>query len=229
MTGKQKAILVGMILGDTFLQKTGETNARIRLEHSSRQKDYLVWKVSHFPEFFQGDFTSLSRFNSRFGKTYYYVRWQSKTSSKIGEFRKIFYDNQGRKIVPANIKSLLTDSISLAVWYMDDGYLYHRDKMIYIYLAKYTKSELDLLLQALKENFSLFPGLKIKKTGSIVLVFSVSETKKFLKLINQYIIPSLQYKLLDPVTTESDVSSDEISNDKFHGYHTPSPSIIIGG
>ena len=109
MTRKQKAVFVGMILGDAYLQKTGENNARIRLEHSDKQEDYLIWKARVFPEYFQGKPVSLSRFNSQFGKTYSYVRWQSNASSEIGKWRKVFYDLTGRKVIPQEIKKLLTD------------------------------------------------------------------------------------------------------------------------
>lgn len=202
MTGRQKAILVGMVLGDAFLQRTGENNARIRLEHSKKQKDYLIWKARQFPEYFQGKPNFLTRFNGQFRQTYSYVRWQSNASPEIGKFRKIFYNSSGKKLIPPLIKELLIEQISLAVWYMDDGYLYHRDKMIYIYLSKYTRGEQDSLLKTLKENFNLSPRLKIKKTGSLVLIFPVEESKKFLQLVSSYIIPSMTRKLLDPVTTE---------------------------
>ena len=91
MNKQQKAVLTGMIMGDAFLQKTGAQNARIRLEHSAKQKNYLFWKAAFFPEFFQGKPTMLERFNNTYGKTYEYVRWQSNSSPEIGKFQKIFY------------------------------------------------------------------------------------------------------------------------------------------
>lgn len=190
-----------MILGDVYLQKTGKRNARIRLEHSEKQKDYLVWKASFFPEFFQGKPRLIRRFNPVYKKTYSYVRWQSNSSPEIGKFQKNFYFF-GRKIIPKNLLTILFDPLSLAVWYMDDGYIYHRDKVAYIYLAKYPPKELEILLQTLKKNFRLSPKLKMKKTGNVVLVFPVEETKKLLDLVSPYIIPVMAKKLLNPVTTE---------------------------
>jgi len=202
MNRKQKSIIVGMILGDTFLQKTGEKNARIRLEHSEKQKDYLVWKASFFPEFFQGKPSFLERFNSYYQKTYRYVRWQSTASPEIGKMRKLFYE-QGRKKIPDNLPLIFDNPLTLAIWYMDDGYLYHRDKMIYIYLPQYTPREQKILLETLKLNFGLKPILKTKKKRNQVLIFPVEETKKFLSLVKSFIISSMRYKLLDPVSTEA--------------------------
>ena len=201
MNIQQKAILIGIILGDGYLQQTGKRNARIRLEQSELQHEYLLWKAHRFPEFFQGKPTRLSRYNAVYKKTYQYIRWQSYASPEIGRFRQLFYE-KGKKKIPKVLPSLLVHPISVAVWYMDDGYLYHRDKMAYVYLPKYTKEEIDILLATLKENFGLLPVVKVKR-GNNVLTFSVKETVKLLLLVSPYIISSMSYKLLDPVSTEA--------------------------
>lgn len=201
MNKRQKTILVGMILGDAYLQKTGKTNARIRLEHGIKQSDYLVWKAQQFPEFFQGQPKTLIRYNPVFHKQYTYIRWQSNASPEIGKYQKIFYQ-QGKKIIPQDLSILLINRLSLAVWYMDDGYLYHRDKIAYIYLPQYSKEEIASLLLVLEKNFQLKPAIKTKKQSSLVLMFPVKETNKLLFLVKPYIIPSMAYKLLNPVSTE---------------------------
>jgi len=202
MNKKKKAAIIGMVLGDAFLQKTGEKNARIRLEHSEKQQDYLIWKAGFFPELFQGKPSFLERFNPCYEKSYRYVRWQSNASPEIGKMRKLFYE-QGKKKIPNNLPLLFDSPLTLAIWYMDDGYLYHRDKMIYIYLPRYTIEEQKILLKTLKLNFGLKPLLKIKKSGNQVLVFPVEETIKLLLLVGPLIPPSMRYKLLDPVSTEA--------------------------
>lgn len=189
----KKAILIGMILGDAYLQKTGKKNARIRLEHSEKQKDYLLYKGRIFPEFFQGKPTKIIRFNPVFKKEYTYYRWQSNASPEIGRFKRLFYE-ENRKIIPKELPKLLVLKEGLAIWFMDDGYYYQRDKMAYLYLAKYTLQELEIILQTLKDNFNLLPKVKNKK-GNWVLVFTVEETKKLIDLIKPYIIPSMRYKL----------------------------------
>lgn len=204
MNNKQKAILSGMILGDCFLQKTGEKNARIRLEHSEKQRDYLSWKGSQFPEFFQGKPKRLIRYNPVYKKTYSYVRWQSNASPEIGKYRKVFYP-KGVKIIPEEFAHLFKDPLSLAIWFMDDGYYYQRDKVAYIYLSKLAENEMRTLLSTLKANFSLEPTFKLKKRGELVLGFNVKETKKLMTLIEKHIIPSMKYKLpsFDPLSTEA--------------------------
>lgn len=202
MTSKQKAVVIGSILGDGFLQKTGKNNARLRLEHGLAQKDYLIWKCQIMENFFQSKPIILERKNPIFGKTYQYIRAQSYSGLEFGKFHRIFYQDK-RKIIPEQIRKFLKDPLALAVWFMDDGYYYHRDKIAYIYLPKYDQMSMDNLLTALKENFNLFPNLKIKKRGEYVLIFSVKETEKLLGLISRLLIPSMVYKSrpLDPVST----------------------------
>lgn len=193
MTKQQRLVLIGSILGDGFLQKTGKNNARLRLEHGLKQKDYLIWKYRIFSDFFRSEPKVLERRNPIFGKSYQYIRAQSYSNQEFGEFYRLFY-NEGRKIIPKQIKTLLKDPLGLAVWFMDDGYFYARDKMAYIYLPKYDPISINNLLFVLSNNFNLFPTLKIKKRGEYVLIFSVSETKKLIKLIRRFLIPSMVYK-----------------------------------
>ena len=83
----------------------------------------------------------------------------------------------------------------LAVWFMDDGYYYPRDRIAYLYLPKLDQASIDNLLNALKVNFNLSPILKIKKRGEYVLNFSVVETKKLVQLIKLFVISSMSYKI----------------------------------
>lgn len=201
MTHTQKNVLVGMILGDAYLQKTGKLNARLRLEQSSKQKEYLEWKVSLLKNYFQSKIQVVIRTNTLWSKTYEYVRIQSTSSADLGKLQRVFYKDS-KKIIPENISTLLKHPLSLAIWFMDDGYYYLRDKMAYLYIPNFDEESTQHLLLACKSNFALQPIYKQKKKGS-VLIFNVSETRKLMKLISPYIIPSMRYKIsLDPVSTD---------------------------
>lgn len=193
MTKRQKQIVIGTILGDAYLQKTGKKNARLRLEHSIKQKEYIFWKYKELVKYMQNKPKKLVRYNPVFKKEYAYYRCQSHSSPIFGKLRQKFYQDS-KKIIPTDIKKLLDNSLTLAVWYMDDGYYYHRDRIACIYLSKMKDENLNLLLKALKENFNLLPILKTKKKGKN-LVFTVSDTQKLVKTIKDYIIPSMRYKL----------------------------------
>ena len=78
---------------------------------------------------------------------------------------------------------------------MDDGYYYHRGKIAYIYLSKFSDKEIQKLIQVLNKNFDLRPKLEIKRLKNINFRFSVSETRKLINIIKGDIIPSMRYKL----------------------------------
>ncbi len=193
---EQIAILIGMILGDAFLQKTGGKNARLRLEHSSKQKEYLFWKISKFPKLFQGRPKYLERKHPISGKAYKYWRHQSNSTPALGKWQRVFYP-EGKKTIPANIESLLNNSLSLAVWYMDDGYYYGRDKVSYLYLGRTSKNEAVLIKNTLENNFGLVSKVLDKKNKGFVIYFSPQETLKLHRAIKEFVLPFFEYKLAD--------------------------------
>lgn len=191
----QRQFLVGAIMGDGFLQQTGRLNARLRLEHSIKQKEYIFWKYEMLKNLMQSEPKLIKRFNPIWKKTYAYYRCQSHSNPYLGKLRRLFYKDSC-KIIPENIAELLSSPFSLAIWYMDDGYLYQRDKSAYIYLSRYPREEILRLKEALEKNFQLNPKITLKKQKYHCFYFDVDETKKLINIIQAHIIPSLRYKLL---------------------------------
>lgn len=183
-----------MILGDAYLQKTGKKNARLRLEQGAQQKDYLFWKIRKFPKLFQGKPKYLERKHPISGEIYKYWRHQSNSTLELGKWRAVFYPD-GKKHIPENLKDLLKDSLSLAVWYMDDGYYYNRDKVSYLYLGRVDKKEAETAKIIFEKNFEIFPKILDKKQKGFVLYFSPKETIKFHKKIEKFILPLFYYKI----------------------------------
>ena len=191
-----------MVLGDGFLQKTGSRNARLRLEHSLKQKEYLLWKVKQLKKLFSGKIHQIKRIHPLTKSQYSYVRAQSNATPELGRLRNIFYPC-GKKKIPENLKDYLKESVSLAIWFMDDGYYYKRDKCAFLYLGKIEKKEAEIVKETLKSNFGIETIVKDKKKKGFVLYFSPGETLKLKKIIEEFVIPQMKYKLpLDPVTTE---------------------------
>ena len=191
---KQKAILIGTVLGDAFLQATGKKNARLKLEHREKQKDYILWKVSQFPRLFLGKPNRLERKHPKTNKIYIYWRHQSNSSPEFGKFRNKFYLN-GKKQIPENLSEILTDEISLAVWYMDDGYYYERDKNSFLYLGKVSEKEAVIVQDTIKKNFGIDSKIKNKKQKGFVVYFSPSETIELHKKIKKFVLPLFDYKI----------------------------------
>lgn len=202
ITKRQKEIIIGTILGDGYLQKTGKKNARLKLEHSEKQKEYIFWKYEELKNLMQNKPKLIERYSPKWKKTFKYYRCQTNSMNLLGKYKKYFYNSQGKKFIPENIKNLLKSPLSLAVWYMDDGHFYARDKVAYIYLPKYSKEELKRLLEALENNFHLKPKIIYKKNYPC-LYFSREEANKLMEIIREWVPKFMRYKTpSDPVTTE---------------------------
>lgn len=182
------------MLGDGFLQKTGEKNARLRFEHGHAQKEYLLWKTEKFPSLFQGKPKYLERKHPHSQKTYKYWRHQSNTTPELGKWRKLFYPD-GKKHIPESLPDILTDPLGLAVWYMDDGYFYARDKNSYLYLGKVSEREAHIAAETIKKNFDVRAKVYDKKTKGFALFFSVHEAGKLHTVIRRFVLPLFDYKL----------------------------------
>ena len=180
-------------MGDAYLQSNG-TNARLRFEHSLNQEQYVLWKFNFLKNIFtESAIVRINRIHPKTKQEYKYVRCQSKTLPVLKEIRDIFYP-EGKKIVPLNLKKYLAEPVSIAVWFMDDGYYYLRDKCGYLYLGNVSKPEADTCRNVLKDNFNLATKVLAKKKG-YALYFSRLEMLKLKDIISKYIIPSFRYKL----------------------------------
>ena len=192
LSREQKSILFGTILGDGYLQKTGKKNARLRLEHGGKQKEYLLWKVKKLGKLFQGKAKYLERIHPITKRKYSYWRHQSQSVPYLGKLRNIFYPD-GKKKIPEDLEKYLT-SLTLAVWYMDDGYYYLRDRCGYLYLGNVSQKEAETVAQNLLEKFDITTRVKQKKKG-YAIYFSPQETQKLKNLIKGHIIHQFNYKL----------------------------------
>ena len=193
-TARQRAILAGTILGDGYVQKTGEKNARLRFEHGEKQKEYILWKGKQFPKLFNGAPKRVMRVHPSTKKTYIYWRWQSNSTPELGYWHAQFYP-KGKKRIPEDLAKMIQDSLALAVWYMDDGYYSQIQKHSFLYLGRVFRHEADIAARAINENFGLAARVYDKKNKGFALFFPVAETKKLHALIKSGMLPIFTYKL----------------------------------
>lgn len=189
-----KAIIVGSILGDGHVTRV---TSRLRLsqmefKYSDKSFEYLKWFYDSL------SCLGLNPVRSHPNKQHYF---RIRSSAEIGEFRELFYKD-GVKIIPNNIKSLLTNPLTLAVWYMDDGTFdnrekYHCNPLIATY--SFTFQECKLLVQALNDNFGIHASVtKCVMRGKVyprLYIWSES-TIKFFDIVRPYILPCMKYKII---------------------------------
>ncbi len=205
LTKTQKAIIYGLVLGDGYLQATGKKNARLRLECGAKNKFYLDWLYEQLSNLFAHKPKKITRRHPLNQRIYHYYRLQSHSSPFLGKLRRQFYP-EGKKIIPPNIKKLLKLNLTLAVWYMDDGYWYERDKSAHIYLPRLKENDQKRLLEALAQNFKLRAKIYCRPDRKGCQLNFVGEQKdRLFQLIRPYILPNFSYKMpSNPVSTESE-------------------------
>ena len=109
-------------------------------------------------------------------------------------YRRIFY-LEDRKIIPANIASLLCSPLTLAIWVMDDG---SRSKnALLINTQAFSTEENILLRECLWANFGIEAKLHTDKGKPRIYIPKKSNTR-LSELVRPYLIPSMKYKFPCP-------------------------------
>lgn len=193
LTSRQKYILVGSILGDGGVYKPQKSsNANYYIKQSEKFVKYVDWLFGELKNLCP---SSVKRRKDN-GQFYFY-------SSHLDDMTKLqetFYKNR-KKIVPDNIKDLLTSPLSLAVWFMDDGTLDYRYKdhcAFHLCTNCFTREETKKLIEVLKDNFGIVASLHYTlcrgKRHPRIYIGSKGRDQ-FIKLISPYIIDCFKYKL----------------------------------
>lgn len=135
---------------------------------------------------------TIASVNKRTNKTYYMLEINTRSSPCFNYYRDLFYP-EGVKVVPPNIGELLTAE-GLAFWLMDDGY---RDRnALRISTESFTKEEVLLLIQALKENFQIHATIQDSSAVNRYRIYiKVSSMERLRTLVVPYFNPSMLYKL----------------------------------
>lgn len=193
LTQRQKEILIGKILGDGHLETTnGGKTYKLRVEHSYKQKEYVLWFYGEFKEWI---LTKPQKKKQIVNGKVYYKYWVNTLAT--GSLR--FYGHQfylGKtKIVPKQIQRWLTP-LSLAVWFMDDGSIKSKNHKARILNTQgYSKREVVTLITALKNKFEINCKLRKQKEGYQIMILAES-ADKFARIIKRNVLKTFDYKLI---------------------------------
>ncbi len=193
LTLRQKAILIGTLLGDGILELNGR-NARLRIDHGIRQKDYVEWKHKEFSNLAPSGVRDFAqKIDCRTGKIYRHSKFDTFSNIFLNEFYRMFYIGR-KKRVPSDIVEILKKPLSLAVWFMDDGYKRNDCNALRISTDSFNIKEQKLLLQCLKRNFQINARIHKKSKRRNIYIPS-SEAQNFCDIIKPYIISTMNYKI----------------------------------
>jgi len=112
-TERQKAIVIGSVLGDACLHPNwSSTNYTLKITRSEKQKAYIDWQHEQLKPFV----LTAPRW---YEKTHSYTLRTISHSDLTSLYREFYPD--GKKILPRKIKEYIRDPLTLALWFMDDG------------------------------------------------------------------------------------------------------------
>ena len=177
----QYQILLGSILGDGCIHKTGSDRFRLRIIHGIKQRDYCEWKAYMF------DVKTIYIEKNGYSQTPAIA-----FNTKIIDFEKeINFTN--KKTVPQWVIDNI-DARGIAIWYMDDGSISKDHWYSIIHSNTFDK---ETHIRFVKKFESLNINCVIKKSKRYYcLYFNEDATRKLFNLILPYIHSSMKYKLL---------------------------------
>lgn len=192
----QKQVLIGCVLGDAYITKLG----KVRIEQSVHEEEYVMWKYHVLNSLlYTAAPKKMVRYHEKQKSMYTSYRFSSRQYFR--SWRSFWYP-QGIKRVPS---SLILTPVSLAVWYMDDG-CWTGSKAL-ISAEGFDDESQQILQRLLREQFSV--DTLIGKNRKLLI--RKKSHGRFFSLIADHIIPSMQYKIPDPVTTGVRIAADEDS------------------
>jgi predicted transcriptional regulator len=190
LTKREKAILIGTLLGDSALQQTkGSHNVKLSCIHSTKQSKYCLWKADNLKSLEMKSYDYKTKKDKKTGKVYYGVGIYSKCTETLNYWYSELYKE--KKIIPNSLLEHFND-LSLAVLYMDDGYI--RGSSYSLCTDCFDQQSLANFNNMCKSKF----GIQWKVSSRNRLVLPIRFRKTFEKLITPHMHEELLYKLHNP-------------------------------
>lgn len=199
-----KALLIGSILGDGYLEPYGK-GVRLQVNHAVRAAPYIAWKRNELMEL------QPSPLHRNHNNGYPFWRFVTRRHPQLAELREMFYPH-GTKIVPDGISEMLKHPLTLAVWFMDDGTMDKRQGSMLFETQCFDEAGVEKLQVALASNFGISTTAHrcgVNRKGRRIYV-PVAQSRKLRAIIEPYVVPVMRYKLAFPVTTDGKQSERSV-------------------
>lgn len=200
MDRAMRGALIGMTLGDGYIDARHGPSATLRVEHSVAQKEYAAFKLARVKALVggRGEMRYRDRLDKRTGKVYQMCGFV------VGNnvFRTIhgYTYHEGVKTYSRRMLDWLTPE-GMTYWYLDDGYakqVFSRGKLSSVYTMLYTycsEGEAQTIIEYFTEEWKINPRKYRMYGDKWVLKFNTSESKKFVALIIDYVPACMNYKI----------------------------------
>ena len=221
-----KEMLIGTILGDAHLGRTGLNRAFLTFEQSAKKSDYLnhIYNIINQENLALDEPKSYSRKDSRYNSKNQSLYFRTKSLEELKPFADLFLDKENNKTIPVNIANYLTPR-SLAFWIMDDGQAVKRGGVT-LCTDSFKSEQVSLLKQALENKFEITTSIHNKKGSTDNYYERIYIGKNSLDLLKpelkQHFHDSMLYKINEVVPYEN-------SNQLDSELDSVSDSFDIGG
>jgi len=193
---KEYSILIGLLMGDGNIRLGTGINGLARYSHTSKHLEVIKalseeWLPLYFTK--NGKNTPWPRKNP--------TQWwrSSKMLTELYDIYFLWYKKDGKKtikVIPFDILEHYFTDISLAFWFMDDGYYDNKDKTFYFCTDNFTHTECLFLVDLLKKKFNIKASVTTRRKDKMWRIrLSRYSVPLFRELVTPYLIPVFYYKL----------------------------------
>ena len=186
----QKAVLVGTILGDGYLEANwSKTNYRLGIRHSKDQEQYVQWMYEILKPLVTTPPQHYDRTHS--------VWFRTISHTELSELYQIFY-RDGNKVIPETIALYLSNPVTIATWFMDDGNIKRNKKRIdgyHLNTQSFSQGENILLAKAMNELYGIRCTLERNHKYYRLAIYQKWSRDAFAALVREHLLPSMRYKL----------------------------------
>src|SRR5919198_293578 len=210
-----KDFLIGTLLGDAHIGRTGFNKAFISFEQSSKKIEYLNYLLNITKEggipLMDDAIKEYVREDSRYKTTNKSLYFRTQSLESLKPMADLFLDTEGKKIIPTNISDHLT-ARSLAFWIMDDGQQVKRGGLT-LCTDSYNSNEINILREALKQNFNLETTIHNKKGSNDVIYERIYIKKDEFENVKPSLIQHMHGSMLYKINENIKQDSSDIEND----------------
>jgi len=191
-TAEQLSIVNGSLLGDGYIHNNGwpstSKNYVFSKMHSVKQKKYVEWVYKKLKPFVHSPPKLYTPTQA--------LRLRTISHSTFTSLRAIFY-REGKKILPSTIETIMTDPLSVAMWFMDDGNAAKSYGILHGYhlnTQSFSEEENEKILVLFAKLWDVDCTVQKNKGKHRIFVRSRS-MNAFADIVQPFVLPSMQYKL----------------------------------
>ena len=188
------SIIIGSLLGDSFVEKRNQYGTRITFKQCNANKEYLFWIHKYLADrgYCSNKIPIMEKLIGKKGKIYYSYIINTYTYTSLNYIYNLFYE-KNIKIIPSNIEEYLTP-LALAIWIQDDGG--KNSAGLTIHTNCFKQEEVELLCKVLNNKYNLEANIRlIGILNQFIIYIPKRSMTKLSLIIKPYMVESMYYKI----------------------------------